>query len=159
MECCKSVIRRTPDYWRIRHSSLQCSRVICVFILCAGWAERSPEVFSLHSTVTLFISVECILPTYCPLLVKQHAKSCLPPAAACEDCFKFEPLFLPGRPSMSFLIMFLCEQGQGCWHRPSVISLTRHCHEQTRRDHPTLCSISLSQGNSFSPHRLTLLGL
>lgn len=39
---------------------------------------------------------------------------------------------------------------------PGVISLTRHCGEQTRRDHPTLRSISLSQGNSFSPHHLWL---
>lgn len=38
--------------------------------------------------------------------------------------------------------------GQGRWH--SVISLTRHCCKQTRRDHPAPCFISLSRkGNSF----------
>lgn len=50
-----------------------------------------------------------------------------------------------------------CEQGQGCWHRPGVISLTRHCREQTRRDHPALCSISLSQGGIVF-HFITSVG-
>lgn len=138
------------------HSCHHCSRVICVFIVLVG--EWSPGLICLNSAATLFNTVEFKRLTYWQL-VKQHAKSCLPPVAVCEECFKLWPLFLPSRPSMSFLIMFLCEPGQGCRHRPSVISLTRHCHEQTRRDHPTLCSISLSQGNSFSLHcPLTLFG-
>lgn len=71
------------------------------------------------------------------------------PQTLASFSFFFLFLSLPCRPSMSFLIMFLCEQGQGCWHRPGVISLTHRCHEQTRRDHPALCSISLKRGNSF----------
>lgn len=155
VECCTS-LRRTANGKRCILASTVA--VICVFIALAG--EWSPEVTCPLSAAAPFSSVDCNRLTHWPRLVKQHAKSCLPPVAVCEECSKLRPLFsffsffLPCRPSMSFLIMFLCEQGQGCWHRPSVISLTRHCHEQTRRDHPALGSISLSQGNSFSLHHL-----
>lgn len=47
-------------------------------------------------------------------------------------------LMVPTSSSSSFVIVFLCVRGQGCWHTLGVISLTRQCGEQTRRDHPTL---------------------
>lgn len=39
---------------------------------------------------------------------------------------------------------------------PGVISLTRHCREQTRRDHPHALHLTQPGGNSFSPHHLWL---
>lgn len=40
-------------------------------------------------------------------------------------------------------------QGQSCWRRPGVISLTRHC-EQSSRDHPTLLHLSLHAEQGFN---------
>lgn len=75
---------------------------ICVFIALAG--ERSPEVTCPLSAAAPFSSVDCNRLTHWPRLVKQHAKSCLPPVAVCEECSKLRPLF-------SF---FFSPAGQAC---------------------------------------------
>lgn len=88
MGCCTS-LRRTANGKRCILVSTVA--VICIFIALAG--EWSLEVTCPHSAAAPFSSLDCNRLTRWPRLVKQHAKSCLPPVAVCEECSKLRPLF------------------------------------------------------------------
>lgn len=71
-----------PGVWTQRRLRLQ------LFVF-AG--ERCQEVTRRHSAATPSSSADRNSLTHWPWLVKQHAKSCLPPVAACEECSKLRP--------------------------------------------------------------------
>lgn len=77
-----------PGVWTQRRLRLQ------LFVF-AG--ERCQEVTRRHSAATPSSSADRNSLTHWPWLVEQHAKSCLPPVAACEECSKLRP------PSFFFL--------------------------------------------------------
>lgn len=118
--------------------------------------EKLRFVFSYCATFSTF--VECHHLTHLTSVCKAHTHKNKAVCLLWRTLQTSASFFLPCRPSMSSFIMFLCEQGQGCWHRPSVISLTCHCHEQTRRDHPgTPLHLTRPRGIVF--HFITSVGL